>query len=297
LDPSEQGERGVEIAAVLAGGCGNRRRPLLTFRFVALIELGAIQSEKISDLGRCDIVFTMVTSSPDLLAVTLGPEGLLRAQPAPSIVVDCSTVSAEAAAEVRGEAAARGIGFLSAPVSGNPDAVAEGHASIVASGPAQVFDTIEPYLRAIAPSVTYCGTGEEAHLVKLCHNLMLGMVTEALAEATTLAEKGGVTASSFLDFIDGSVLGCTHIRLKGQAIRTRNYEARMTAENLRKDFDLGLAAARALQVPMPVAALTHQLIQTAIGHGHGKSDYVTLYEVAAQAAALPRQDHRAEPIT
>jgi 3-hydroxyisobutyrate dehydrogenase-like beta-hydroxyacid dehydrogenase len=231
----------------------------------------------------------MVTSSEDLLAVMLGPEGLLRAQPAPSIVVDCSTVSAEAAAEVRVEAAARGIGFLSAPISGNPDAVAEGQASIVVSGPAPVFETVEPYLRAIAPSVTYCGAGEEARLVKLCHNLMLGIVTEALAEVTALAEKGGVAPSTFLDFIDGSVLGCTHVRLKGRAIRARNYEAAMTAENLRKDFDLGLAAARALEVPMPTAALTHQLIQTAIGHGYGKSDYVTLYEVAARAAALPRQ--------
>ena len=256
---------------------------------VPLTALGASQANKIGDLGRCDIVFTMVTSSEDLLAVMLGPEGLLRAQPAPSIVVDCSTVSAEAAAEVRVEAAARGIGFLSAPISGNPDAVAEGQASIVVSGPAPVFETVEPYLRAIAPSVTYCGAGEEARLVKLCHNLMLGIVTEALAEVTALAEKGGVAPSTFLDFIDGSVLGCTHVRLKGQAIRARNYEAAMTAENLRKDFDLGLGAARALEVPMPTAALTHQLIQTAIGHGYGKSDYVTLYEVAARAAALPRQ--------
>jgi hypothetical protein len=86
--------------------------------------------------------------------------------------------------------------------------------------------SVEPYLRAIAPSVTYCGAGEEARLVKLCHNLMLGIVTEALAEATTLAEKGGVPASAFLDFIDGSVLGCTHIRLKGQAIRARKLPGR-----------------------------------------------------------------------
>jgi 3-hydroxyisobutyrate dehydrogenase-like beta-hydroxyacid dehydrogenase len=263
----------------------------------SLTKLGASRADKITDLGRCDIVFTMVTSSKDLLEVTLGPEALLRAEPAPSIVVDCSTVSAEAAAELHAEAAALGIGFLSAPVSANSDMVAEGSASIVVSGPAAAFDTVEPYLRAIAPSVTYCGASEEARLIKLCHNLMLGIVTEALAEATTLAEKGGVPASVFLDFIDGSVLGCTHIRHKGQAIRTRNYEATMTVENFRKDFDLGLAAARTLQVPMPVAALTHQLIQTLVGLGYGKSDYVTLYEVAARAAALPSQDHQAEPIT
>ena len=258
-----------------------------------LIELGATRAETVTDLGQCDIVFTMVTSSPDLLAVTLGPQGLLHAQPSPSIVVDCSTVSAEAAAEVRAEATRRGIGFLSAPISGQPDMVAEGQASIVAYGSASVFDTVRPYLRAIAPSVTYAGAREEARLVKLCHNLMLGIITEALAEATTLAEKGGVGRSAFLDFIDGSVLGSTHIRHKGQAIRARNYTPAATLENLRKDFDLGLAAARALEVPMPLAAVTHQLMQIAIGHGHGKSDYVTLYEQAARAAALPRSNHHA----
>jgi 3-hydroxyisobutyrate dehydrogenase-like beta-hydroxyacid dehydrogenase len=253
-----------------------------------LVERGATQVETIGELGRCDIVFTMVSSSPDLLEVTLGEQGLLRAEPAPDVVVDCSTVSAEASAEVRAEAAARGVGFLSAPISGNPDMVAEGDSSIVASGSAEAFDAVESYLRTISPRVTYCGAGEEARLLKLCHNLMLGIVTEALAEATALAEKGGVSASTFLDFIDGSVLDCTHIRHKGRAIRAQDYEAAATTENMCKDFDLGLAAARGLRVPMPAAALTHQLIQVAIGHGYGKSDYVSLYEVAARAAALPR---------
>ena len=84
-----------------------------------LLALGATRADAVGDLGRCEIVFTSVTSSADLRAVTLGPEGLLRAQPAPSIVVDTSPVSAQAAAEVRAEAAGRGIGFLSAPISGN----------------------------------------------------------------------------------------------------------------------------------------------------------------------------------
>ncbi|HWF71338.1 MAG TPA: NAD(P)-dependent oxidoreductase, partial [Mycobacterium sp.] len=221
-----------------------------------LVELGADRAEKISGLGHCDVVFTSVTSSSDLLAVMLGPEGLLNAQPAPSIVVDTSTVSAEASAEVRAEAASRGIGFLSAPLSGNANIVAQGAASIVASGPESVFDTVRPYLDVIAPSVTYAGTGEEARLVKLAHNLLIGMITESLAEVTVLAEKGGVSPSAFLDFIDGSVLGSVFIGYKGQAIRTHDYEPTFTTELLRKDFDLGLGAARSLEVPMPVAATT-----------------------------------------
>jgi 3-hydroxyisobutyrate dehydrogenase-like beta-hydroxyacid dehydrogenase len=258
-----------------------------------LIELGAKQAEKISDLGHCDIVFTSVSSSPDLLAVTLCPDGLLNAQPSPSIVVDTSTVSAESAADVRAEASRRGIGFLSAPISGNATVVDEGHASIIASGPADIFDTVRPYLQAMAPSVTYAGAGEESRLVKLAHNLMIGIITEALAEVTVLAEKGGVAPSAFLDFIDGSVLGSVFIGYKGQAIRNHDYEPTFTTELMRKDFDLGLGAARSLEVPMPVAATTYQAIQTAVGHGYGKQDFATLYEVAAQAAALPRSNPQA----
>jgi 3-hydroxyisobutyrate dehydrogenase-like beta-hydroxyacid dehydrogenase len=117
---------------------------------------------------------------------------------------------------------------------------------------------------------------------------MVGMITEALAEVTVLAEKGGVAPSAFLDFIDGSVLGSVFIGYKGQAIRNHDYEPTFTTELLRKDFDLGLGAARSLEVPMPVAATTYQAIQTAIGYGYGKSDFATLYEVAARAAAIPR---------
>ena len=259
---------------------------------VPLLERGASQAEKISDLGHCDIVFTSVSSSPDLLEVTLGPAGLFNAEPAPRIVVDTSTVSAEAAAQVRAEAQSRGIGFLSTPISGNANVVADGGASIIASGPADVFDTVLPYLQAIAGSVTYAGAGEEARLVKLAHNLLVGMITESLAEVTTLAEKGGVAPSAFLDFIDGSVLGSVFIGYKGQAIRNHDYEPTFTTELLRKDFDLGLGAARALEVPMPVAATTYQAIQTAIGHGYGKSDFATLYEVTSRAAAIPREDRQ-----
>ena len=259
-------------------------------RAARLVDLGAAHAEKISDLGHCDIVFVSIMSSSDLLDVTLGPDGLLNARPAPSIVVNTSTVSAEAAAQVRAEASHRGIEFLSAPISGNPEMVADGHALVVASGPESAFDTVRPYLEAISASVSYAGAGDEALLVKLSHNLLAGIITEALAEATTLAEKGGVPPSVFLDFIDRSVLGSAFIANKGRAIRDRDYEPTFTAEGLRKDFDLGLAAARALEVPMPAAATTYQAIQTAIGYGFGQSDYVALYEMATRAAALHRED-------
>src|SRR6202012_2649999 len=252
------GRMGTAMAArLISDGAAVTVWNRTTAKAQPLVELGANRSEKISDLERCDIVFTSITPSPDLVAVTRGPDGLFDAQPAPSIVVDTSTVSAEVAAEVRAEATKRGIGFLSAPISGNANVVANGQASIVASGPKSVFDTVLPYLRAIAPSVTYAGAGEEAQLVKLAHNLLVGIITESLAEATVLAEKGGVAPSAFLDFINGSFLGSVFIAYKGQAIRNHDYEPTFTTELLRKDFDLGLAAARTLGVPMPATGTSH----------------------------------------
>ena len=254
-----------------------------------LVSAGADQVEHIADLATCDIVFTTVMSSPDLLAVTLDVGGLLAGDTTPKILVDCSTVSQDASEEVRKAAADRGTAMLSAPISGNPTMVAEGKAALAVSGPQDAFDDARALLEAIAATVVHCGTGEEARLVKLCHNLLGGMLTEALAETLVLSEKGGVSAATFLDFIDGSVMASTFVAEKGRAIRTRDYTPTFTLENQRKDFDLGMAAARALEVPMPLAASTYQLIQTGIGRGFRNDDYVTLYELAAQSAGIDRR--------
>lgn len=256
---------------------------------------GAKIADSVADLASADIVFVVVTSSPDLLQVTTGEGGLLRSPGTPSIIVDCSTVSVEASATVRAEADALGVQFLAAPISGNPNMVRDGSAAIVVSGPAGAFTRVKPYLETIAPTAVHVGPGEESRLVKLCHNLLLGMITQSLAEVTALAEKGGVPNRAFLDFINGSVLGSTFIRHKGDAIADRNYTPTFTQVMLRKDFDLGLAAARNLEVPMPVAAAVHHLIQTAIGHGLADADYVSLYEVEALAAGLVKREPNTSP--
>ncbi|MDQ1735696.1 MAG: hypothetical protein QOH56_1947 [Pseudonocardiales bacterium] len=253
---------------------------------------GAEVADSISELASADVVFVMVSTSADLLQVTTGEGGLLRSDNLPSVIIDCSTVSAEASATVRAEADALGVQFLAAPISGNPHMVTDGGAAIVASGPADTFARVRPYLQLIAPTVVHAGPAEESRLVKLCHNLLLGMITQALVEVTALAEKGGVENRAFIDFINGSVLGSTFIRHKGQAIVDRNYTPTFNQKMLRKDYDLGLGAARNLEVPMPVAAVVHHLIQTAIGHGLGEQDYVSLYEVEARAAGLTRPEEQ-----
>ena len=204
---------------------------------------GARVADRITDLADRDVVFTMVATSADLEAVLTGPDGLLtRGDAAPSLVVDCSTVSAETSAAMRAAAASRGVEFLASPVSGNGKVVAAGKLSLVVSGPEAAYQRVAPLLETIGRAATYVGEGEAARLVKICHNLLLGVVTQSLAEITVLAEKGGVSRAALLDFVNNSVMGSTFTRYKTPAFVKLDYTPTFTPVLLRKDFDLGLAA-------------------------------------------------------
>ena len=229
-----------------------------------------------ADLAGRDIVFIMVAADRDLEAVISGPRGLLADGGGPRIVVDSSTVSTQASARVRAVVEDHGAQFLAAPVSGNPKVIASGKITVAASGPRPVFDEVEPLLAAWGRGVTYVGEGEVARLVKIAHNVFLGVVAESLAEVTVLAERGGVTRAAFLEFLNDSVLGSTFSRYKSPALVNLDFHPTFTSALLRKDLQLGLSAGQQLGVPMPLAAATDMLVAEAIGGGHRDDDFATL---------------------
>jgi 3-hydroxyisobutyrate dehydrogenase-like beta-hydroxyacid dehydrogenase len=248
----------------------------------ALAPAGVKVASELSGLAGLDVVFTMVSGSQDLVSVT---ERLL-ADPAraPRFLVDCSTVSAEASAEVRARAAARGTAFLAAPVSGNGRVVRAGLLTLVVSGPRETFDELEPLLALLGRHVSYVGEGELSRLAKICHNLMLGVVAQSLAEITVLAEKAGMPRAAFLDFINHSVMGSMFTRYKSPAFVRLDFTPTFTPVLLRKDFDLGMAAAAGLGVPMPVVASAREPVQAAIAQGRTDEDFAVLLELQAAAS-------------
>jgi 3-hydroxyisobutyrate dehydrogenase-like beta-hydroxyacid dehydrogenase len=101
-----------------------------------------------------------------------------------------------------------------------------------------------------------------------------------------LAQRGGVSRAAFLEFINDSVLGSVFTRYKTPALVNLDLTPTFTTELLRKDFDLGLAAARALEVPLPVAAAAHHLVQAAVGRGHRDKDFAALLIEQARGAGI-----------
>jgi 3-hydroxyisobutyrate dehydrogenase len=255
---------------------------------------GARVAWNAAELAAADIVFTMIGTSQDLIEAVTGPAGLLSGGRAPSVVVDCSTVSAEASEQVRRVLAAHGSALLAAPVMGNPKVAEVGRLTFAVSGSRAAFEQVRPYLDLLGAGATYVGDGELARTVKLCHNLFLGVVTQSLAEVTVLAEKSGITRHALLACLNNSVMGSTFSGYKTPAFVNLDFHPTFTSSLLRKDFDLGLAAARENEVPMPIASAVHQLVQSLVGNGFGEDDFATLLVLQARSAGLALESENAE---
>ena len=177
------------VKRLLEAGCDvgvyNRTRA----KAEPLAELGATVVDTPAELADRDIVFTIVAGPTDFKEVVLGEVGLLsNPDETPDVIVDSTTISPDASAEVAAEAASRGSALLAAPVSGNPKVVEAGLLTFVVSGPEDAYREALPYIERLGKGVTYVGEGERARLVKICHNLMLG--ERRAAAATTAAAAG-----------------------------------------------------------------------------------------------------------
>jgi len=254
-----------------------------------LAQYGAKVATKLAELAACDAVFCMVSTWDDVKEVISGPDGLLsgaKAGKKPRMVIECSSISLEGSAELRQMLAAQNIQCLAAPVSGNAKVIKAGRLTFVCSGPKAAYDEMLPYLKMMGTGSSYVGDGELARIAKICHNVMLGVVTQSMAEVTVLAEKAGLPRHAFLDFVNQSVMGSTFTKYKTPAFVNLDFKVTFTPYLLRKDLDLGLDAGRRHEVPMPLTSITRDLVQSMMGNGMTEEDFATLLIQQARASGL-----------
>src|SRR5207244_10798226 len=143
-----------------------------------------------------------------------------------------------------------------------------------------------PYRDMMGVGSSYVGEGELSRIVKICHNVMLGVVTQSLCEITLLAQKAGVPRHALLDFLNKSVMGSMFSRYKTPAFVNLDFKVTFTPYLLRKDMDLGLDAGRKFEVPMPLASITRDLIQSMMGNEMTEEDFATLIVQQAKASGV-----------
>jgi 3-hydroxyisobutyrate dehydrogenase-like beta-hydroxyacid dehydrogenase len=235
-----------------------------------------------------DLAITMLADGAAVEAVALGERGLLSAAGGAQrrVLLDMSTISANDSAVIAAACADRGVAFLRGPVTGNPSVVVAGNLGIIVSGPREEFERLSATLSHIGPNLFFVGAAEEARIVKLALNLMIGGTAELIAEALVLAEKHGIGRREMLDVMGGSAIGSPFVKYKTEALCSDDYSSTFSAQLMYKDLGLVLAAADEVALPLPLVAAVQQLIQGCIATGMGELDFTVLLPRLRREAGL-----------
>ena len=219
----------------------------------------------------------IVTSLPDdaaLRGALLGPTGLIATMAAGSVLIETSTVSVEASAEVDAAAQARGVFYLRAPVSGNASIVHTGALSCFVSGPKDAYENAKPLFSAFTRTQTYVGPGEEARYAKLAVNLMIAVSAAMMAESLALARKGGIGWQDILKVLDDSAVASPMVKYKTAPLRNRDFDSTFSCRQMAKDLDLILGAGHAVGVPLRLAAQVRETYGALVAQGDGDADFI-----------------------
>jgi 3-hydroxyisobutyrate dehydrogenase-like beta-hydroxyacid dehydrogenase len=231
----------------------------------------------------------IVTSLPDdaaLRGALLGPTGLIAATAAGSVLIETSTVSVEASAEVDAAAQARGVLYLRAPVSGNASIVHTGALSCFVSGPRNAYENAKPLLAAFTRTQTYLGPGEEARYAKLAVNLMIAVSAAMMAESLALARKGGIGWQDILKVLDDSAVASPMVKYKTAPLRNRDFDSTFSCRQMAKDLDLILGAGHAVGVPLQLAAQVRETYGSLVAQGDGDADFVATVKHVERLSGL-----------
>jgi 3-hydroxyisobutyrate dehydrogenase-like beta-hydroxyacid dehydrogenase len=188
-------------------------------------------------------------------------------------------------AEAQGEG---GAAYVAAPVFGRPDAAASGQLWIATSGPVAAKAAARPVLETLGQGVRDFGEDPvAAHVVKLAGNFLIAAACEAMAEAYTLGEKGGLDRAQLAEFFGASLFPSRIYQNYGKAIAEHRYEpAGFKLKLGLKDLRLVLGAADEREVPMPLAGILHDRFLALAAQGHGEKDWTAIGLAVAQEAGV-----------
>lgn len=257
-------------------------------RIQPLLAAGAKAAGNIGEACAADVVFTMLADDNALADVVTGSSGMLEHLKPGAIHVSCSTVSVSLSARLAHQHSERQQGYIAAPVFGRPDAAASGKLFIVAAGKQDLIEKLKPLFDALGQRTYIVSDApEKANLVKLSGNFMIATVIEALGEAMSLAEKGGVDRHQYLELLTSSLFNVPVYKNYGAMIAERNFEPAGFAAHLgQKDIRLVLAAAEELKVPLPFASILRDRFLNLAAHGGGNLDWSAIGSLASDDAAV-----------
>jgi 2-hydroxy-3-oxopropionate reductase len=233
-----------------------------------------------------EVVITMVTDSPDVVAVARGENGILASAKPGTIIIDMSTISPQVTRELAEEARGKGLQWLDAPVSGGEKGAIEGTLTIMVGGDAEALERARPVLNAMGKRITHFGPAGNGQSAKLCNQIMTAVNMLSVCEALTFGAKAGLDLATLHQALTGGAANSWALEILGKKMIERDFKPAFMVRLQQKDLRLVLDAADANHTSLPTASLAHQLFAVVEAEGRGDDGTQTLLRVFERMAGL-----------
>ena len=251
-------------------------------------EGAAVASSPQEVAQEAEVVIIMVTDSPDVEEVVLGPQGVVQGAKPGSVLVDMSTISPTVTRRVATALKERGVGMLDAPVSGGVWGAQSGTLSIMVGGPQDLYERCLPLLQALGQRITHCGETGMGQVTKLVNQIIVAGTLAAASEGLVFAARAGADLDAVFQAVTGGAANSWQLENLGARILKGDFAPGFRVRLQQKDLRLVMEAAQEMQIPLVTTPLVHQLFRVLEREGlgdEGTQAYVKAVEKLAGVQA------------
>lgn len=225
-----------------------------------LVEAGAKAAGSPKEVAEnSDVVICIVTDSPDVEQVLLGPDGVIHGAREGMVCIDMSTISPITTREIYAKLAEKGVKMLDAPVSGGVIGANNGTLSIMVGGDEGVFDECLPIFEAMGKTITLVGGIGDGQVTKAVNQILVGTTMLGVAEALVFAKKAGVDIEKCHAAVSGGAAGSWQLINNGGRVLRGDMEPGFKIRDYLKDLRIIMETAESIEMPLPATALVQQM--------------------------------------
>ncbi len=219
---------------------------------------------------RCETIILNLFDSVAVRAVLTGENGLLKADLAGKTVIDTTTNHFREVLEFHQMVKTAGGRYLESPVLGSIVPASQGALTVLTSGESSAYESSRSLYERFGKQLFFLGEPGMASKMKLINNLVLGTFMGVLAEATTLAERSGLSREQVLDILAAGAGNSAVLNAKRQKLLSEDFSPHFSVAAIHKDLrylgDLLAEMNRSGDLRTTVEALYSEAISNGMGN-------------------------------
>ena len=236
----------------------------------ALIDEGIVFHDSIKSLVKTsDVVITIVGFPSDVKEVYFDEDKIINNVRPKTILIDMTTSSPTLAKEIYDKASNQGLFALDCPVTGGDLGAKNGTLTIFAGGDKDIYERVEPILKAMGTTIAYVGEAGAGQHAKLANQIAIAGAISAVSEIIAYANANGLDAKALVEVWASGSAGSW--QLKNMAPRALNGDMQpgFYIKHFIKDMNLIIEESENKGLSLQMLTTVRDMFQEMANKGYG----------------------------